>query len=384
MRILFIITQSEFGGAQRFIFNLVNKLRVGPKYEITVATGSDGGGNLLKSVQNIGLPIHEIKHLKRNISIGHDILAIFEIRNLIHETKPDVLFLNSSKAGFIGALAAKFPMRIKNLKIVYRIGGWTFNDPWPNWKKKMWAILERISARWKDYIIVNCKSDYDQAHKLKIRPRNKLVLVHNGIDPYKINLLTKEEARLKLFEKISRQWGKVFQVKRIVGTIANLYPDKALEYFVETADYFKKDEDTIFVIIGEGQEYERLQSLIKTKGLEKSVFIISQPTEASQLLSAFDVFVLVSIKEGFSWSLLEAMTAKLPVISTDVGAAKEMIEDGKNGFVVEARKPEQIAARIKEIFDNSRLQQELGIQAHQTVLFKFSLDKMVSQIESLL
>jgi len=248
----------------------------------------------------------------------------------------------------------------------------------------MWAILERISARWKDYIIVNCKSDYDQAHKLKIRPRNKLVLVHNGIDPYKINLLTKEEARLKLFEKISRQWGKVFQVKRIVGTIANLYPVKALEYFVETADYFKKDEDTIFVIIGEGQEYERLQSLIKTKGLEKSVFIISQPTEASQLLSAFDVFVLVSIKEGFSWSLLEAMTAKLPVISTDVGAAKEMIEDGKNGFVVEARKPEQIAARIKEIFDNSRLQQELGIQAHQTVLFKFSLDKMVSQIESLL
>ena len=90
------------------------------------------------------------------------------------------------------------------------------------------------------------------------------------------------------------------------------------------------------------------------------------------------------MKEGFPWSLIEAMTAKLPVIATSVGAVPEVIENGKNGMIVAPADSAQIVAKIREILSNDRLMQEMGIQAHQTVLLKFNADKMISQTEALL
>ncbi|MBI2064956.1 MAG: glycosyltransferase family 4 protein, partial [Candidatus Yanofskybacteria bacterium] len=101
-------------------------------------------------------------------------------------------------------------------------------------------------------------------------------------------------------------------------------------------------------------------------------------------LQAFDIFVLPSVKEGFPWALIEAMTARLPVIATRVGAVPEIIKDRQNGIIVEPNKPEQIAKAITEIINSDYLKKELAIQAHQTVLFKFSEDKMVKEIEVLL
>jgi len=101
-------------------------------------------------------------------------------------------------------------------------------------------------------------------------------------------------------------------------------------------------------------------------------------------LPAFDVFVLSSVKEGFPWALIEAMSAKLPVIATDVGAVPEIIDDHKNGLIIKPGDSVGLANKIKEIIENDRLKNELGIQAHQTVLFKFELDKMVKQVEELL
>ncbi len=106
--------------------------------------------------------------------------------------------------------------------------------------------------------------------------------------------------------------------------------------------------------------------------------------DARKYLAAFDIFVLSSVKEGFPWALLEAMAAKLPVVATNVGAMPEIIEDGKNGFVVESRKPELIAQKIKELIGNEHLRHELGIQAHQTVVLKFDLNKMLEKVETLL
>ena len=78
------------------------------------------------------------------------------------------------------------------------------------------------------------------------------------------------------------------------------------------------------------------------------------------------------------------MTAKLPVIATSVGAVPEVIENGKNGMIVAPADSAQIVAKIREILSNDRLMQEMGIQAHQTVLLKFNADKMISQTEALL
>jgi len=379
-RVLFVITQSEFGGAQRFFYDLITNLE-SEKYDTLLATGRDGATN---SFETKGLTTHKLNFLCRNIKPFSDIKAIWELRKLINSFKPDVLFLTSSKAGFIGSLATVFPSRLRDLRVVYRIGGWSFNDPRPKPEKWLWVFLERLSAKWKDVIIVNNKHDLEQANKLKIKPREKTVLIHNGLDVYKTEFLPKEEAKLKLFEKVSRQSGKIFQADTIIGTIANLYPSKGLEHLIEAAEHFKNKDNIIFFVAGDGPSRQKLENLIQQKELQRKVFLLNQIPDAHKLMLAFDIFVLPSVKEGFPWALIEAMAAKLPVVATNVGAVPEIIEDGKNGMLVEPAKPEQLAGKINDLLNDERLQQELGIQAHQTILFKFSLEKMVGKIEDLL
>ena len=390
-KVLFVITQSEIGGAQRFFLELLPRLSK-EKYEISVAVGSTAAPSqeFADSLAEQSFKVFTLNHLKRDSGFlfWQDWRAVFELRKLIKNIRPDVLFLNSSKAGFIGSLSTVFPSKLttKNQKLttIYRIGGWTFNDPWPWWKKRFWIVLEKISAKWKNLIIVNNQHDLEQAKSFKIAPTEKLVLIYNALDPYKIALLEKEEAKLKIFEKLSKVSGRIFQAKTMVGTIANFYPSKGLEYLVQAADLLKDRKDLIFLIIGDGLLRASLEQQIKDLGLENKVFLLGHLENARQYLPAFDIFLLPSVKEGFPWVVLEAMSAKLPMIATKVGAVPEIIEDGKNGLLVSPAQPGQIAEKIKELLANDYLKKEVGLQGHQTVLFKFSAEKMTKEIEAIL
>lgn len=391
-RILFIVTQSELGGAQYFLRTLVTRLDKN-RFEILVAAGPNFSikysvfsikYDLLDALEKEDIKTIRLKYLFRDINPWYDLLASWELRRVIRDFQPHTIFLNSSKVGFLGSFVAKHLIRNTKYKILYRIGGWSFNDPRPGWQKKLWIILEKISARWKDIIIVNNKHDFEQAKRLKINPKGELLLIHNGLDVYKTGFLPREEARLKLFERALKDSAKIFGTKTIVGTIANFYPTKGLEYLIVAAEKFKEDDRVSFFIIGDGQERENLERSIREKGLERKVFLLGKIPEASRLMSGFDIFLLPSLKEGFPWSLLEAMAAKLPVIATKVGAIPEIIEDGKNGFVVNPKDYKAMGEKIKNLIKNERLAEEMGIQAHQTVLFKFPLEKMVKETKSLL
>jgi glycosyltransferase involved in cell wall biosynthesis len=385
-KLLFVITQSEFGGAQRFLSQLLNHIDL-DKFECAVVSSATGSHEL-KDILPKNVRYIRAQYLKRQPNIISDIASVFELKKIIKDYLPDTLFLISSKAGFNGSLAAKLlPRDLVKPKIIYRIGGWTFNDPWPAWKKYFYRFLEKLSTGWKDYIIVNNKHDYDQAIEYGIKPRRKVVLIHNGIDPYKLDFLEPNEAKIRLFEKLARKSGSFLHEGLTIGTIANLYPTKGIKYLIDGFAMFTKKNPHAgakLAIIGDGPEKESLELQIKDLALENKVFLLGQMPNAYQYLNAFDIFVLSSVKEGFPWALLEAMSAKLPVIATNVGANPEIIESGKNGLLVEAGKPEKISEALELLISNEAVRREFGIQAHQTVLFKFDLKKMIDQVVALL
>lgn len=387
-RVLFIITRSEFGGAQRFLSQLITHLEPG-RFELAIACGQDGNEEI-KAMFSENLSYISARHLRRNPNIFNDIFSIFELKKVIKKFRPDVLFLNSSKAGFNGSLAVKIlPADFPRPKVVYRIGGWTFNDPWPYWKRLTYRWLEKISASWKDYIIVNNKHDYNQAIKLGIKPRKELVLIHNGIDPYKLDFLEKNEAKIKLYEKLpsSLKYANFLHESLTIGTIANFYPTKGLQYLIKAFSLLNAKRSTLnasLVIIGDGPERKNLELQIKDMGLQNKIFLAGRILNAYKYLKAFDIFVLPSVKEGFPWALLEAMSAKLPVVTTTIGANLEIIENNKNGLLVPPADPQTLAEAITKLITNGSLQRELAIQAHQTVLHKFALHKMIKQTKALL
>jgi len=378
-RIFCVITQGEEGGAQRFVSQLAEHLNP-DRFLLHIVWGVSSGNALART-----LPAHVshaiAHHLKRNVSLWHDIRAIKELRQLMRAFRPDVVLCISSKAGFVGSraahgLRAEFP----DLKVVYRIGGWSFNDPLPRWKKKLYLWLEKFSARWKDIIVLNNEHDLQQAHALGIVPRQQVMRIYNGLDAY-LPFLERESARA-FFDHRVPQSAREHAYDFLVGTVANLYETKDIATLIRAAT--QVGANTRFVVIGDGPLRRELEHLIITMGLTNRFFLLGRIKDAWRYLAGLDVFVLPSAKEGFSWALLEAMAAKVPAIATRVGAVPEMIEDGVSGLICEPGNAHQMAQKIVELTNDAELRQSFAIDAHQRVLNTFTLREMISQYEKLL
>ena len=361
IKVLFVITQSEMGGAQRFLNTLIPNLDK-DRYEATLAAGLEGKWEAFK---DLDVPKIKLKYALRKVNPIKDLFAIFELWKVIKKQKPDVLFLNSSKTSVWGPLAvlASNPRP----KIIYRIGGWSFNDPRSEISKNLWIFLEKMFAPLKDKIIVNNQHDFDQAQELKIKPKKGIKLVHNGIDIDELKFLDKDAARNEL---------NLPKGDYVIGAIANFYKPKGLPYLIEVMGDIDNKK---LAIIGDGKERKNLEAIIKEKGLEEKVILLGRKENASQYLKAFNVFVLPSVKEGFPWSILEAMAAKVPVIATRVGAIPEIITHKENGLIIEPKEPRQIVEALNEI-DNL----DLANNAYQTISDKFNLNKMVREVESVI
>jgi len=369
-KILFLVTQSEFGGAQRFIYRLITNLN-SFKYEIIIAAGPEGNdaNGLLFNLKKEDFRTIALKFLKRAINPIIDFCGLFEIYKLIKKEKPDVVFLCSTKAGILGSVAGRLA---KVKKIIYRIGGWTFNDPWPNWKKKMYILLEKKTAKFKNIIVNNAESDRQQAIKLGIKPKEKIITIYNGVDVGKLDFLAKDEAKIFLGVPLGI----------VIGTIANFYPAKGLTYLVETINLIP-DSDTKFVLIGDGQQRGEIENLIHKYKLGKKLLLVGAIPEAYKYLKAFDIFILPSVKEGFPWTILEAMAAEIPIIATKVGAVPEIIQSDKNGLLIEPASPQAIADSIIKLLRDEKFRNNIAAEGKKTVEEKFNLKKMVEQYENL-
>lgn len=381
-KILFLVTQSEFGGAQRFIYRLITNLDLS-KYDISVATGPEGNNadGLLLNLKKEGFNNFPLKFLKRSINPIIDFLGIIEIHKLIKKESPDIVFLCSTKAGILGSIAA----RISKKRVIYRIGGWTFNDPWPKWKKRFYAWFEKHTAGFKDFIINNAESDRQQAITLGIKPKKEILTIYNGVDIENLNFLSKQRAIKELITK-SKTW-TLNQDKdlKLIGTVANLYPCKGLEYLIEAAKLLN-DSGKKFIIIGEGEGRRELEDLIKRNNLN-NVFLIGAIPDAWKYLKAFDIFILPSVKEGFPWTIIEAMAAGIPVVATRVGAIPEILTSSENseesGILIDPREPYQIIEAINLLLKEKELINLLVFRAGKIVKEKFNLSKMVGKYEDL-
>jgi len=382
-KILYIITQSELGGAQKNVFDLAYALK--EKYEIVVAAGPDGGGDLYNLLKEKQIRYVKLRWLRRNdINPFADLVGLWEIFRLIKKEKPDIVHLHSSKAGFSGSIAAK----LFGIKVVYTVHGAVFEAAFSAPARKFYLWLEKFSALFKDKIICVSGNDKKIWLKYKAAPEEKLVVVHNGIDYQNLNLLPKDEARENLFSLSQQLFEAVSGSKpdlKIVGTIANFYPEKGLPFLVQAAKIILKEnhfQNIIFIVIGEGYQREILKEMIKDSGLEEKFILTGKIDNAPKYLKAFNIFVLPSIKEGFPYTILEAMAGGLPIVASYVGGIPEMVKNEENGFLVLPKNAQMLAERITEILEKQNLAERFA-QNSKIKIQEFSLEKMVDETENI-
>ncbi len=409
-KILFVITQSEFGGAQHYVWEIARSLNPAA-YDVVVAAGPEGDDELglLKQLEKIGVKTRHLKYLKRAVNPFFDFLAFFELKKLVAAEKPDILFLNSTKAGILGAFAAgrkiadikrinadnfrAIPSDIRgipSIKIIYRIGGWAFNEDIAACKKKLYLFLEKHAAERKNLIIVNSEADRKTGIEAKIAPPEKIVTIYNGLDWQDIKFLPRDEARFSLKAIIPSSIAKNQTTdwwisRKIVGAVANLYETKGIRYFIEAAALTRKTfPEALFFVIGEGRQRAELENLVIKNRLRDNFFIFGNIPSARIYLRAFDVFVLPSVKEGMPWAVLEAMAAGIPIAATSVGGVPEMIEHSMSGLLAPPKDPKMLSETIVYLLKNPAAGEALAGQAKQTLANKFSFREMVGKTEAAL
>ncbi len=329
-----------------------------------IASGTEKSA-LFTEAETLGVKTHRLKFLKRQINPVWDFLALFEIFFLIRRLKPDIVHLNSTKAGQLGSLIGK----LAGSKVIFSARGFVFNEPrffLVNW---FYILMEKIASWFRDLIITVSESDRQSAIKYHLKNPGKIITVHNSIRP--VNFLDRDTARQTL--GINRN-------KLILGTIANFYHAKGLDILMRALATLASEElnRIQIVIIGGGPLEKQIKNLAVELHLDRHITYTGQVPDASKLLKAFDAFVLPSRKEGFPLVLLEAMQAGLPIIATNVGGNAEALGSAA-GILVPSQDPVALAAAIKKLITNEDMRIDMSHKSLSQAN-RFPYDQHLSEI----
>jgi N-acetyl-alpha-D-glucosaminyl L-malate synthase BshA len=166
----------------------------------------------------------------------------------------------------------------------------------------------------------------------------------------------------------------------VVTHISNFRPVKRIEDLVSALSIVtKKAPDVRLVLVGNGPERHKIERLVDDLDLRKNVQFTGYRSDIPHLLGGSDVVVLCSETESAPLTLLEGMSCGLPVIATEIGGIPEIVDDGVNGYLVPLKQPEIIAERILELNADLGLRKRLGEAARETVLERYTIDKIVMQ-----
>ena len=361
-KVTFVVTKGNFGGAQKYVLDLARAL---PKEDFLVSVITGIPGLLNEKLQEAGVHVSSLKHMERDISVWKEFLAFFELWAQLRREKPDIVHLNSSKAGGLGALVARL-VGVK--KIIFTAHGWPFKEARDKTSRGIIWFFSWLTVILSTDVIVISKADLASGEKMPF-VRKKLYHIYNGV--IERQTFTRDEARRKLLENTN-----VKEEKLWVGAIAELTKNKGLEYLIRAIPSLKT-EATVCVI-GEGEEHKHLEALIKELNLSEKVILKGFLDHAAAYLSAFDIFVLPSLKEGHPYTVLEAGVRGVAVVGSDIPGIRDIITD-KCGILVPVRDPARLAKAIDELLSNNYRRNTFGLALQKRVKEEFGQEEMVGK-----
>lgn len=373
-KILLCITKSATGGAQKYVYDLALHLPTDQFEPVIVAGGS---GPLFVMAQQKGIHAISVPDLERDTNPAKDICAFFRLVHVFIKEKPDVIHLNSSKMGTMGAVAALIAKLVTfNFKprIIFTVHGWGFREDRNALQRMAIFAVSWIAARFHSHTIAINSADYADARAFI--PHKKISLVPLGLE--ETEFMERDSAR----EFFSQRYG-VPKDKFLIGVTAELVKNKGISYFLQALNVLKNSQvanpiEMHAVIMGEGKERQRLEMQRQALGLANDTSVIGFVPEAKQYLKAFDTFVLPSVKEGLPYAVMEAMAAGLPVVASHVGGIGDLISDQTTGLLTRAKDPRALARHIQYVIDNQDHRRAMGMRAQEKIAQSHSLERMMS------
>jgi len=360
MKILYFITKSNWGGAQKYVFDLATYFK-DKDYEVVVAFGGDG--ILAERLKEKKIHTITINNLTRDVGLFQELRSLEEIKNIIEKEKPDIIHLNSSKVSLLGAFMGRV---LKVKKVIFTAHGFPFREERPLFEILIIKFLTWLTIFLSHKTICVSEKDFQDV-KNWVFIRNKLVVIHNG--------LKKEEECLSVEREIT---GNV----KIVS-IAELHKNKGLEYGIQVMGLLKERlQNFKYTILSFGGDEElNLVRLIRDLNLENFVEIKFLDKNEKVNLKEFDIYFLPSIKEGLPYVLLEAGINFLPMVVSDTGGVSEIVENYKNGFLIKPKDINAFELALEKLILDSNLRKNFGFEARNKITKEFLFEEMIKKVE---
>jgi glycosyltransferase involved in cell wall biosynthesis len=370
-KVLFVITKSNWGGAQRYVYDLATTLDKN-HYEAVVALG--GNGTLHEMLTHAGIRVIPLLQLKNTTGAKALFASLQELTHVIRSEKPTIVHLNSSVAGLLGTIAAK---RARVPATVFTAHGWAFNEDRPLLQRLVIKTLHYLTVILADRTIAVSRAivremDWPGAErKMKvINPGRSIGVMYD-----------RDAARTEIINRCPHL--KPFIESTWIVCLAELHPIKRHHVLIAAFDQLRnRHPDIKLVLIGEGQERAHIESLITKHGLYDSVFLTGAVTEAARFLTAFNLCVLSSKSESYGYVLVEAGLAGVPVVATHVGGITDIITDQETGRLVAPDVVAALTEALEQTLTNQADTQRYRDQL-KAVLSTRTVQRMTTQTTSL-
>ena len=346
--VLFLTRTMALGGTENVILQLCEILK--PKvHKIIVCSSGGVNEEKLESMGILHIKIGDIED-KNPICMYRNFQAI---KKIVKEEHISVIHSHHRMAAmYANFIGGKHIVRIANAHN-------TFHN------KK---ILTRIAYRNTSLIAVGemVKKNLEDYFHI---PSIQIMVIHNAIKPFEEDLVI--DKKLERFHK---------KGYTIVGNVGRLSEQKGMKYFIEAIDIVKKKNNMVkYVIVGSGEDEAMLKAMIEEKSLKNDVFFFGYRSDIQNIMSQLDFVVLSSLWEGLPLTPIEAFSVGKTIVATAVDGTVEIVQDGVNGILVEARDVISLADGILTLVENKKVRSKMEKNALMTYRKEFSFQTLSEQ-----
>ncbi len=375
IRIARVITRLNIGGPAQQATLLTAGLDPA-RFRSTLITGSvaRGEGDFSPAARARGVEPVVIPALGRAIHPARDLVALARLAGSLRRLRPDLVHTHTAKAGTLGRLAA---LLTGVPAVVHTFHGHVLEGYFGPALSRLFLRIERAMARITDRIIVLSPRLRDRLLAMGIGRPEQVEVIPLGLD-------------LSRFLGIPRQGKDLRTALRIpdgaplLGIVGRLVPIKDHPtLFLALASLTGPGRAAHLLVVGDGEERQRLERLVRHLGLGPRVHFLGWRNDLEAILGGLDVLICASQNEGTPVALIEAMAAGVPVLSTDVGGVGDLVAHGETGWLVPPGDPLALAQGIQRLLADPDLRRHLAAAARPVVLERYDAKGLIHRMEAL-
>ena len=372
IRILRIIDRLNVGGPAQHVSLLTSRLEdMGYKTILVKGSVAPGEIEMRDVIVETGIRPVSVPALGRALSWQDDLKSLVFLYRTIRSFRPDIVHTHKSKAGFLGRLAA---LLTGVPGIVHTFHGNVFHGYFSRIKSRFVVLVERLLGGVTDRIVTLSPKQRKEILSYRIAPPDRVKNIPLGLllDRFRRcdGLAGDFRAELRVPSDIS-----------LVGLVGRLVPIKGVHVFLRAAaNLLTRFPRVCFVVVGDGERREALESEARSLGIEDSVRFMGYRRDTDRIYASLDLFVLSSYNEGLPVTIIEALTAGCYVVATNVGGVSDLITNERVGMIVEPGNPESLSEAMGRALSEHRIPPESD---RDVMCRRYGIDRLTADLDCL-